>query len=156
VAALHLGAFEPDLVPAIATIAGVSSYSSIASSEYYDTPTFIEVPGVLKHYDLPDLMAAYALPVPSARSALPREDARATRKGRSVLILGPTDAMTASLDETAAKQAFDFPTKFFAKVQSKQSGAAWRNMTAQFVVQAGDFLATDAAAAVAAWVQSLP
>jgi hypothetical protein len=144
VAALHLGAFEPHLVPAIATIGGVSSYSAIGSAEFYETPTFIEVPGVLKHYDLPDLMAAYALPPPSAASAV-----SSVGGARSVLVLGPTDAMRAALNETAAEHAFDFPTKFFAKVHLK-------NTTAQFTVRTGTFSDTNAAVVVSAWVHSLP
>ena len=87
-------------------MAPVATYESIASSKFYSSPTYMEVPGALVHYDLPDLAAA----------------AIAANRSKTLLVFSPTDALLAPLTGTAATR----PYAFAQATAARRSGASVR------------------------------
>lgn len=70
----------------IAILSGLSDYGSVVRAKDYATPSFIDITGVLGHYDLPDLSAALA--------------------PRSQLIIRPVNPMLQPLSAAEARVAF--------------------------------------------------
>jgi hypothetical protein len=98
-AVLHLSNIIPDSVPALVVIDDVTSYESIALSEFYNTPTWMEISGVLANYDLTDLVAGM---VP-----------------RPVTVIGPTDPLLNHLSVDDMMTAYKFPSSIY---ESKAKG----------------------------------
>ena len=103
VAALHLAATQPALVPALAALQGVASFEAIAMSERYESPSYMEVTGVLQHYDLPDLAAVLA-----SGSSADHANAATAAAARPLLVLCPAGATLMALNASAAGAAYSF------------------------------------------------
>lgn len=81
--------------PRLAFADAAASYASIAQHRLYDMPHYMELYGVLAHYDLPDLVAALA-PTP-------------------VLISGPVDGAGSVLDQAGVEAVYAFAQRQYAR-----------------------------------------
>ncbi len=97
-AALHAAAFDESL-SAMALIEPLIAYESVATSLYYDTPGWIDVPGILTKYDLPDLAACVA--------------------PRPLLILSPVDARLQPVDSQECKNGYEVTTTIYESQRAR-------------------------------------